>query len=130
MPQLVVRPGHLRQRPALMPILPARLTAGPLPQRPRRRLAQPLTGRRPGGITRRLPQPRLKLSDPLPGLRQLLNRPLQGSLRPCQLRPQRNHQSGQHLICGTSRITRHTRTLLPREHTNRAIRPAASAEHA
>ena len=69
MPHLPVRPGHLRQRRALMPVLPAGLAAALLPQRPRprRRLGQPLTGRRPGGIPRRLPQPRLKLSDPLPG---------------------------------------------------------------
>jgi hypothetical protein len=67
-----VRPGHLRQRRALVPVLPAGLAAATLPQRarPRRRLVQALAGRRPGGIPRRLPQPRLKLSDPLPGLRQ------------------------------------------------------------
>jgi hypothetical protein len=35
--------GHLRQRRSLMPVLPARLAAAPLPQRPRprRRLGQP-----------------------------------------------------------------------------------------
>ena len=36
MAHLPVRPGHLRQRRARMPVLPARLAAGPLPQRPRR----------------------------------------------------------------------------------------------
>ena len=35
MPQLPVRPGHLRQRTALMPVLPARLAAGLFPQRSR-----------------------------------------------------------------------------------------------
>jgi hypothetical protein len=70
-----------------MPVLPAGLAAGCLPQRPRprRRYVQPLAGRRPGGIPRRLPQPRLKLSDPLPGLRQLLQHPRQRSLRLRQL---------------------------------------------
>ncbi len=34
MPLLPVRPGHLRQRLARVPILPARLTPGLLPQRP------------------------------------------------------------------------------------------------
>jgi hypothetical protein len=44
---LPVRPRHLRQRAALMPVLPARLAAAPLPQRPpRRRLVQLLAGRR------------------------------------------------------------------------------------
>jgi uncharacterized protein (DUF1697 family) len=59
------------------------------------------------------PQPRLKLSDPLPGLRQLLHRPGQRSLRLAQLRAQRRHQGAQHLICGASVISGHTRTLLP-----------------
>ena len=35
MAHLPVRPGHLRQRRALMPVLPARLAAALLPQRPR-----------------------------------------------------------------------------------------------
>jgi len=110
-----VRPGHLRQRAALVPVLPARLAARSVPQRPRprRRLARPLTGRRPGGVPRRLPQPRLELSDPLPGLRQILQRPHQRGLRLGQLPAQRDHQRGQHLIPGTSVITRHTGTVLP-----------------
>src|ERR1700732_3724443 len=115
MARLPVRPGHLRQRGAHMPVLPAGLAAAFLPHRPRprRRLVKPLAGRRPGGIPRRLPQPRLKLSDPLPALRQLLQRPRQRSLRLRQLPAQRGHQRGQRLIPGTSVITRHTRTLLP-----------------
>ena len=77
MAHLPVRPGHLRQRAALMPVLPARLAAALLPQRPRprRRLVQPLAGRRLRGIPRRLPQPRLQLTDPLPRLRQLRRAP-------------------------------------------------------
>ena len=60
MPQLPVRPGHLRQRRALMPILAAGPAPGFLPQRPRprRRLVQPFAGRWPGGIPRCLPQAR------------------------------------------------------------------------
>ena len=70
---LTVRLRHLRQRLARMAVLPAGLAAALLPQRPRRRLAQPLSRRRPRGIPRRLIQPGLKLSDPLPRLRQLLD---------------------------------------------------------
>ena len=51
-PQLPVRPGHLGQRAALMPALPARLAAGFLPQPPRppRRARPPrqAVGRWPG----------------------------------------------------------------------------------
>jgi hypothetical protein len=89
MDQLPVRHGHLRQRRAFMPVLSTRLAPGLLPQRsPRRLLVQPLAGRRFGGILRRLPQPRLKLSDPLPGLRQLHHGPPQRGLRLSQLRAQ------------------------------------------
>ena len=49
MPGFPVRPGHQRQRLALMPVLPARPAAGLLPQRPRRQLGKPLTGGRLGG---------------------------------------------------------------------------------
>ena len=122
MTQLPVRPGHLRQRRALMPVLPARLAAASLPQRPpRRRLIQPLAGRRPRRIARRPSQPRLKLPDPLPGLRQLLSRPRQRRLRPGQLLPQRRHQRSQDLIPGTSVIAKHTGTLLPHQTAHAAI---------
>jgi hypothetical protein len=52
MAHLPVRPGRLRQRAALMPVLPAGRSAAFPPQRPRpgRRLVQPLAGRRPGRI--------------------------------------------------------------------------------
>ena len=71
MADLPVRPGHLRQCGPFMPVLPAGLTAAFLPQRPRsgRRLGQPLARRRLGGVPRVLPQPGLKLGDPLPGRR-------------------------------------------------------------
>jgi hypothetical protein len=111
-------PACLRQRAALMPVLPAGRSAAFLPQRPpRRRLVQPLAGRRPGQIPRRLPQPRLKLSDPLSRPGQLPKCPRQRSLRPGQLPAQR----GQHLITGASIITRHTRTLLPLRITHAAV---------
>jgi hypothetical protein len=115
MAHVPVRPGHLRQHAALMPVLPAGLTAAFLPQRPR---------------PRRLPQPRLKRSDPLPGLRQLAQCLHQRSLRPGQLPTQRGHQRGHHLISGTSIIPRHTRTLLPPRITRAATphhRGSASA---
>ncbi len=129
MAQLPVRPGHLRQRGALMPVLPARLAPAPFPQRPpRRRLVQSLAGRRPGRIPRRLPQPRLKLSDPLPRRRQLLNRPRQRSLRPGQFRAQRGHQRSHHLIPGTSIIARHTGTLPPTIAHRRSRYPADGRE--
>ena len=113
MADLPVRPGHLRQRRAVMPVLAARLAAGLLPQRPRprRRLVQALTGWRPGGIPRRLPQPRLQLSDPLPGLRQLPPRLLQRAQRIRQLPAQRCHQRGQNLLRRRSLLSGHTRTL-------------------
>jgi hypothetical protein len=62
------RPGQLHQRLAQVPILPTRPSPALLPQRPRprRRLGRPLTGRRFRGVLRVLPQPGLKLSDPLP----------------------------------------------------------------
>ena len=127
MRHLPVRPGHLRQRRVLRPVLPAGLAAAFLPQRPRtrRRLVQALARRRPGRIPRRLPQPRLKLSDPLPGLRQLRTRLLQRGQRIGQLTAQRCHQPGQHLIRRRPVITGHTGTLPAREcspHTQ-AIRP-------
>ena len=127
MAQLPVRPGHLRQRAACVPVLPARLAAASFPQRSprRRRLAQSLAGRRAGRVPRRLPQPRLKLSDPLPGLRQLHGRLRQRSLRPGQFGAQRGHQRSQHLLPGTSIIARHTGTLLSPKITHRrsAIQP-------
>src|ERR1700678_514978 len=58
---LMVRLRHLRQRSPLMTRLAARLAAALPPQRPR--------------LRRRLAQPVLKLSDPLPRPRQLVPRP-------------------------------------------------------
>ena len=85
MADLPVRPGHLRQRRSLMPVLAAGLAPALLrSDRSLGRLAQSLARRRPGGVPRVLLQPRLKLSDPLPGLLQL---------RP-RLR-QRGHRLGQ-----------------------------------
>lgn len=89
-----------------MPVLPAWAAPALLPQRPRRRLGKPLTGRRLRGVPRRLPQPRLKLSDPL-------QRPAQLRPRLRQLRAQRNHQRGKHLIRRRALISRHTGTLQP-----------------
>jgi hypothetical protein len=129
---MTVRPGHLGQRAALMPVLAARLAAGFLPQRPRpwRRLIQPLTGRRPRRIPRTLPKPRLKLSDPLPGLRQVLLRPRQRSPRLGQLPAQRRHQRGRHLISGTTIITGHIWTLLPaRSSIRRSLITVVPAQH-
>jgi hypothetical protein len=76
-------------------------------------------GRRPGRVPRRLAQPRLKLIDPRPGLRQLPGRTRERSLRPGQFRVQGGHQRSQHLIPGTSIIGRHTGTLLAPEITHR-----------
>ena len=90
MPCFPVRPGYLRQRLPLMPVLPARPAPALLPQRPRRRLGKSLTGRRLGGVPRRLPQPGLKLSDPLPC-------PLQFRPGLRQLTAQRHHQRREHL---------------------------------
>ena len=102
MADLPVRPGHLRQCRPLMPVLPAGLAAAFLPQRPRlrRRLRQPLTRRRPGGVPRVLLQPGLKLSDLLPGLRQLRPR-----------LSQRGHRLGQHLIRRLPLLPGHIQTL-------------------
>src|SRR5437879_523392 len=49
-----------------MPVLPARPAPALLPQRPRRRLGKPLTGRRLRGVPRRLPQP-VTVNDVLDG---------------------------------------------------------------
>jgi hypothetical protein len=95
----------------------------------RGRLAHPFAGRRPGRIPRRLPQPRLQLSDPLRGPRQLLSRPPQRSLRLSQFRAQRGHQGGQHLIPGTGITTRHTRTLLRPERPHHAIPHDSRTQH-
>lgn len=89
-----------------MPVLPARPARPVLPQRPRRRLDKSLTGRRLGGVPRRLPQPCLKLSDPL-------QRPVQLRPRLRQLPAQRHHQRGKHLIRRRALISRHTGTLQP-----------------
>ena len=91
------------------------LAARLLPPRPRpgRRLIQPLASRRLRGIPRRLPQPRLQFSDPIPRLRQLPERTSQRNLRLSQLSAQRGHQGRQHLIAGTGIISRYSRTLLP-----------------
>jgi hypothetical protein len=122
MAQLPVRPGRLRQRGALVPVLPARLAARLPPQRtpPGRRLVQPLAGRRPGGVPRRLRQPRLKLSDPLPRRRQLRPRllqlgadPGQGSLRRGQLAAQRRHKTREHVIPGRDLLSRRTGAVRP-----------------
>jgi hypothetical protein len=90
----------------VLPVLPARPPPAALPQRPRCRLGQPLTGRRFRGVPRRLRQPRLKLRDPLQRPRQLCPH-----LR--QLRPHRHHQRSQHLIQRRFPAGGHTRTLLP-----------------
>ena len=115
MPHLPVRPGHLRQRRALMPVLPARLAAAFLPQRPRR-----------GGG---LPSP--SLDGGLEEFRgvcfsrasssAIRSRACASSARACASAAcdsasspaQRGHQRGQHLIRRRHRlITGHTRTLL------------------
>ena len=90
MPYLPVRPGYLRRRLPLMPVLPARPAPALLPQRPRRRLGKSLARWRLGGVPRRLPQPGLKLRDPLPC-------PLQFRPRLRRLTAQRHHQRREHL---------------------------------
>jgi hypothetical protein len=50
-------------RRARLPLGPAWLPAGLLPQRLRRRLAQPVRRRRPGGVLRVPPHPGRKISD-------------------------------------------------------------------
>ena len=57
----------------------------------------------------------------LTGLRQLLSRPRERSLRLGQLRAQRRHQRSQDLIPRTSVIARHTGTLLPPATAHAAI---------
>jgi hypothetical protein len=106
MPYFPVRPGHLGQRRALMPVLPAGFAAGLLPQRPRpgRRLAEPFARWWLGGVPRGLPPLSLKLSDPLPG-------PLQFRPRLRQLTAQRHHQGREHLGGGRALINGHTGTL-------------------
>jgi hypothetical protein len=122
MAQLPVRLGRLRQRRALVPVLPARLAAGLPAQRtpPGRRFAQPFAGRRPGGVPRRLRQPRLKLSDALPRRRQLRPRllqlganPGQGSLRPGQMAAQRCHKTRKHVMPRRDLISRRTGAVRP-----------------
>ena len=92
-----------------MTVLPARLTAALLPQRPRRRLAQPLSRRRPRGIPRRLVQPGLKLSDPLP--RQLRNGLRYAAWESASSRRSEATSAASPLTARTSMITGHTRTL-------------------
>ena len=72
--------GQLHRR-ARLPLRPARLPAGFCPQRLRRRLAQPVRRRRPGGVLRVLPHPGRKIGDlrlkdrcPLPQLTGLRHR--------------------------------------------------------
>lgn len=60
--------GQLHRR-ARLPLRPARLPAGLLPQRLRRRLTQPVRRRRLRGIRRILPHPGRKLGDLLPQVR-------------------------------------------------------------
>lgn len=74
-----IRVVHLPQRLTLVSRLPTGLAPRPTPQRPRRRLGQPLRGWRPIRVTRVLPQPPLQLGDPLLRRRQL-------NLHLCQLR--------------------------------------------
>lgn len=108
MAHLPVRACCLHQRRALMPILAAGLAAGLPPQRPLpRRLAQTLARRWPGRVPWRLPKPGLQLSDPLPC-------PCQLRPRLSQLRAQRLHQRGKHVIWRRALITGHTRTLRPK----------------
>ncbi len=110
---LMVWVGHLPQRPAPMAILPARLPASFLAQRPRlrRRLVQPLRTRglrRVAGVLSRL---RLQLGDPLRGLRQRDAQLFRPGLRGHQLSPKAHHQGGKHLVGGSRLIVGHARTL-------------------
>ncbi len=99
------------------------LTAAEYAQRPA------LAGRRSRRIPRRLPQTRLKLSNPLLCSGQLPKCLRQRSLRLGQLAAQRGHQRSQDLIAGIS-ITRHTRTLLPSAITHTAVRIIAAPDPA
>ncbi len=111
-PDLLVRPGRLHQHRPLCPSCPPGLR--PLRFRSDRGLGAGLASPSPdGGLEefRRFCFSRgLKLSDPLPGLRQVHPRLLQRSHRLGQLPVQRCRQRGQHLIRRLF-ITGHTGTL-------------------
>ena len=96
-------------RRARLPLGPARPAPGLRPQRPRRRLAQPVLRRRPGGVLRVLPRPRSQLSDLR--LKVRYQRPQVGDLciplgqqppQPGVRRTQPSHTTGH------SRLIRHT----------------------
>jgi hypothetical protein len=107
-----VRLGHLRQRGALMAVLPAGLAPGLLSQRPRpRRLGEPFAGGRLGGVPRVLLQPGLKLSNSLPRPPQFGPCLRERAQRVRQLLAHRCHQRRQHLIWRRALINGHSRTL-------------------
>ena len=89
-PGMIFRPGHQRQRLALMPVLPARLAGGFFRNDRGAGLASPSLEGGWEEVLRRLLQPGLKLSDPLP-------RPLQFRPRLRQLTAQRHRQRREHL---------------------------------
>src|SRR5262249_24432266 len=115
--QLVFWLGHLPQRPAVVAGLSARLAVGLLAQRPwfRRRLGQPVRGRRLARVARVGGPPRLQLGDPPQG-------PVPPAASSDQLFTKRNDQRGKHLIRGARRVVGHnwtlrTRHLNPRHRT-------------
>ena len=133
MADLPVRPGRLRQRRPLMPVLPAGLAAAPLAQRPRRRLGQSLARRRlrrsSAGSASAGPQAQQSAREPAPAPPGL---PRRGH-RPGQLPAQRCHQPGQHLIRRRLFFTGHIRTLraanLHRTHLpSSAVSPAPESQ--
>ena len=126
MPHLPVRPGRLRQRGALMPVLaPRPAPASFPPPRPRRRLVQPLTGRRLRGIAASASAaPQAQRSAPAPAPAPQPPGPARPGTPPAPRAA--SHQRGQHLIRGTGVITRHTRTLLPSKIAYTAI-PASTS---
>jgi hypothetical protein len=131
MPQLPVRPGHLRQRIALMPVLPARLAAGLLPQRPRRRLAPPrwtAAGMSSAASASAGPQAQRSAPGPAPapqapGPAQLVTPPAPSAARP-PARPAphlRNHPHHQAHPDATT-----TQDLLPRDPASSPYQPSTS----
>jgi len=90
---LVLGLGDLPQRGPVVAVPPTRLAVGLLPQRPRlrRRLGQPIRGRRSAGVARVRGQPRFQLGD-------ARQSPLQLGPSFDQLLTKRNDQRGKHLI--------------------------------